>query len=379
VFRAAGLDFANFTETTPQELPVAPADQVRAWKGPHPKVPNTELTVEIASWHGRITRTRVAPPWAKPNPRPKTGSSTELSELYAIAITVIVLLSALVFARRNWKLGRIDRKGALRVAAARFSLAMVAWVGSVHAVPSTDMVGLISRAAADWLFSAAMLWLVYLALEPAVRARWPHSLVTWNRALAGRWLDPQVASHVLIGAAVGCLIWQTFTLSDVWLGPKNILNSYGGLFYAEGARHWIGGTAGCLGGALRIGLTFFFALFILRMLLRRDWLAAAVATVFGIFMEGGVINSHNWQLRAVVYALVYFTIFIVLMRFGLIATISAVFFINSFNALTVGLDWKAWYVPYGLATMMLLVAITGIAFWRSLGSRGLLGDAGEAG
>jgi hypothetical protein len=29
--------------------------------------------------------------------------------------------------------------------------------------------------------------------------------------------------------------------------------------------------------------------------------------------------------------------------------------------------------------MMLLVAITGMAFWRSLGSRGLLGDAGEAG
>ena len=49
----------------------------------------------------------------------------------------------------------------------------------------------------------AALALLYIALEPLVRARWPHSIVTWNRLLAGRWLDAQVGSHILIGATVG--------------------------------------------------------------------------------------------------------------------------------------------------------------------------------
>jgi hypothetical protein len=50
VFRAAWLDMARFTETAPTLLPQSASDRVRAWKGPHPKLPNTELTVEIASW-----------------------------------------------------------------------------------------------------------------------------------------------------------------------------------------------------------------------------------------------------------------------------------------------------------------------------------------
>jgi hypothetical protein len=44
----------------------------------------------------------------------------------------------------------------------------------------------------DWLLWGAGFWLLYLALEPAVRAHWPHSIVTWNRILAGRWKDAQV-------------------------------------------------------------------------------------------------------------------------------------------------------------------------------------------
>ena len=39
VFRAAGLDMAGFTETTPEHLPTHPFDQWHAWKGPHPENP----------------------------------------------------------------------------------------------------------------------------------------------------------------------------------------------------------------------------------------------------------------------------------------------------------------------------------------------------
>src|SRR5579872_2079248 len=120
VFRAAGLDFAAFTETTPVELPRSPADQLRAWKGPHPVLPNTEVTVEIASWRGRITHARVAPPWAKPVAKVQYSSEGRFRVIYTDLLNVIPVLVAIVFARRNWKLGRIDRQGALRLAAMRF-------------------------------------------------------------------------------------------------------------------------------------------------------------------------------------------------------------------------------------------------------------------
>lgn len=58
VFRAAGLDMATFTQTTPQNLPMRPFDEWHAWLGPS-KIPTTQLLVEVASWKGQITRVHV--------------------------------------------------------------------------------------------------------------------------------------------------------------------------------------------------------------------------------------------------------------------------------------------------------------------------------
>jgi hypothetical protein len=321
----------------------------------------------------------VEPPWSKPDPHPNTPRPTRLADLYPTIVSVTILAIAAVFARRNWKLGRVDRRGALRIALAEIVLSGIQWLSSVHAVASDDMIGLFTHAAGLWLFSAAVVWLVYLAAEPAIRARWPHALVTWNRVLAGRWTDAQVMSHALIGAAIGCALWQVFKLADMVVGSKDRLISPGSLHYITGPRHWIGAQAGCLDHALVIGLTFFFGLFVLRTLLKRDWMAAVAATLLGIFLEGGLVNAQDWQVKAALYAVVYFTIFVVLLRFGLLVMVSAIFFTNSFNGLSLGFDWTTWYAPYGIATMTLLGGIAGFAFWKSLGSRGLIGDeAAEA-
>ena len=66
-----------------------------------------------------------------------------------------------------------------------------------------------------------MIWLLYIALEPAVRARWPHAILTWSRVLAGRWQDAQVAAHVLYGALVGLIIAAFFLAANwfqIWRG-----------------------------------------------------------------------------------------------------------------------------------------------------------------
>ena len=43
---------------------------------------------------------------------------------------------------------------------------------------------------------------------------------------------------------------------------------------------------------------------------------------------------------------------------------AAVFFIDSFNLISLGADWKTWYAPAGLATFFLLLGIAIFAFWR---------------
>jgi hypothetical protein len=44
-------------------------------------------------------------------------------------------------------------------------------------------------AAGQALTFAGLLWLIYIALEPFVRRRWPHMLVSWTRLLSGAFGD----------------------------------------------------------------------------------------------------------------------------------------------------------------------------------------------
>ena len=376
VFRAAGLDMAAFSETAPTLLPPSASDQLRAWKGPHPRLPQTELTMEIASWKGRITRAQLIYPYSRGAGGGQLSWPAQLRNYAIQFLPVLAALAVALLARRNWKQERVDRQGALRVAIARFVLGMVAWAGYMHPVPNAGIKDLLLASVGNWLLSAAIMWVMYLALEPAARARWPHAMVTWNRALAGRWLDPQVNGHILIGAALGSLLWMVFKIVALFLQlPKGDVTTDVSLYFTLGTRQWIGGHAGNLEESLWLGLTIFLAIFGLRQLLRHQLLAALGASLLFTMTEDAVTQSTDWLVMTAVFAAIYMLLIFVLLRLGLVAIIALVFFIKAWNAMSLGTDWKAWYAPSGLATMLLLLGIACFAFWRSLGSRELL--AGE--
>ena len=368
VFRAAGLDLAKFTETPPKFAPLGAADRLRAWKGPHPKIPNLDLTVEMASWKGRVTTVHVQNVWKDEAAAPSGASvGNQIRGIVLLLLAAITVLACVLLARRNWRMGRIDRKGALRIGVARFFLGMVMWLGTVHAIPSSDIIGMAFASLAGWLLWGVGFWLLYLALEPSVRAHWPHSLVTWNRLLAGRWSDAQVCSHILIGAAVGAVVWVTASTLDYYSGIGMAIDP--GLGAALGTRHWLAAHAGTLVGALFAGMLLFFALTGLRQLVKKDWVAAILASVFFTFVNVTGTNPVNWKVKSVIYLFMFAALLLVLLRYGLVTIISAAFFIDTFDALGLGGDWKAWYAPAGLATLTLLLGIALYAFWRSLGTR----------
>jgi serine/threonine-protein kinase len=290
--------------------------------------------------------------------------------MVAIAAFFVILM-----ARRNWTLGRADRMGAFHIALASFLLQAVAWAGTFHAAADMAILKLFLNAVADWLLGAAVLWFAYLALEPELRARWPHSIVTWNRVLAGRWRDAQVGSHILIGATAGLGIWIFFKAVVIIVSrhiqPVDWDVSLGGLL---GARHWIGVHAAGANDGLETGLFVFMTIFAMRQFLRRELFAAlAAAALFTMSLED--VRGPEWWLIGLIYLLAVSALIYVLLRFGLVATIAAVFFIDALNNMVLGTDLNAWYIPSSIATFLLLLGIAVFAFWRSLGGRALIEES----
>jgi len=371
VFHAAGLDTAAFTEIPATFVPAGASSEAHSWKGPHPRIPGLNLTVDLASWKGRITQVAIHFDWPK-TAAPASLAGTLVSRvrgLVLLALSAVGLLSVVLLARRNWKLGHVDRKGALRIGIARCLLGLVAWIGTVHPVPDEPMIGFFLASCAAWLMWGAVLALLYVALEPLVRARWPHSIVTWNRLLAGRWLDAQVGSHILIGATVGATVWVAAQGFGDWQNPG--MDTLGGIASTLGTRQWLAAHAVVMEGSLFFGLLVFFSICGLRRMVRKDVPAAILAALLLVLSSGNVFTSPNWKLDAAISIGVYSVLVFVLLRLGLVATIAAVFFLDSFNLISLGADWKAWYAPAGLATFLLLLGIAIFAFWRSLGSHEL--------
>ncbi len=62
------------------------------------------------------------------------------------------------------------------------------------------------------LFYAFTVMWIYLALEPQVRRRWPHTLISWTSLMTSRWKDPIVGRDVLLVLRWACRggssIWQ---------------------------------------------------------------------------------------------------------------------------------------------------------------------------
>jgi serine/threonine-protein kinase len=257
------------------------------------------------------------------------------------------------------------------VAAARFLLAALAWIGTVHAIPESRMLSLSFQQLGDCMLGAGLLWVLYIALEPELRAGWPHSVVTWNRILAGRWKDAQVGAHILIGAAAGVLIWVGAELADVFFGSRQV-GADGGLDVTLGTRRWLAVHIGTLGGLMIIAFALFLVIFGIRRLVKKNLLAAILASALLVVLNNPAQLAEHWQTSVPVYFVLFAVLIFVLLRHGLVALFAAIFFVNSCGKIVLGADWTTWYAPYGLATLALLVGIALFAFRQSLGSRALL-------
>jgi serine/threonine-protein kinase len=376
LFKAVGYDPAGFTETTPAWVPLVASDVRKAWKGPAPGLPDTEVRVEAASMGGKIAAVKVVFPWSKPRreaAKAATGGAL-VGSLVMIGLNCLAVLFGLIFAVRNLRKNRGDKKGALRLAIFSGLLTLVAWLGSAHHVAEPAEWNLFSNSAEDAVFGGVAFWVLYLALEPAVRARWPQALVTWNRLLAGKFGDAQLGAHVLTGAFIGLLL-RVFLSSLGWADYRRdhvpFSNNTSG---SENVLAWIGTNAQTVQGALATGFVVSFTIFGFRALWKNDYLAAgSTAVMFAFISNGGIWNHPNPVIEAFLLLGIFFALALILVKMGMVCTAVTIFFINTPDRINLGWGPGAWYLGYGLATIALLAAIAVYAFWRSIGER-TLGD-----
>jgi serine/threonine-protein kinase len=216
LFAEAGLDVDDFAPVEPEWNPASYAKRSAAWEGVYPDSAATLIRVEAASYRGRPIAFRIIEPWTTPSRmdfpaadapgRPTGKVFSPIAAVMHIAANVLAILGGALLARRNLRLGRGDRRGAFRLALYMFSLVMLHWVFGAHHVPESSEVDLFFGALYRAFFTFALAWLFYVALEPYVRRVWPEMMISWIRLLDGRFRDPLVGRHVLMGCMVGALL-----------------------------------------------------------------------------------------------------------------------------------------------------------------------------
>ena len=140
LFAAAGLDFARFSPSAPRWLPSEPFDARADWDGAYASSPDVPIHVAAASWRGRPVSFEVLGPWSLPERMQEQAQAAGLviSNYGALVFILSAWAAALFLARRNLRLGRGDRRGAIRIATFVFSGVVLSWVFSAHHVPSQD-------------------------------------------------------------------------------------------------------------------------------------------------------------------------------------------------------------------------------------------------
>ena len=330
----AGLDPTHLQSVEPQTIPPVFADARAAWRAADELPP---VRIEAASLQGW-------PVWLLVRSDRGGEATAPSAPSAAIYVTLAILLMAGIVARRNLRLERGDRAGAFRVGAFGGFVSIVGFglLGSVRSVePTAVFLGFCVT-----LFFSLAFWLTYLALEPIVRRRWPDTLASWTRLLAGRFLDPLLGRDLLLGvlAGVGLALFEltgrliTGIDSGQWMIPPDLL----------------------LGGWVALLL-----LAVLRQLLRSTW--AAVLVTLGLT---GVMFGDLSTPTGVALTLPFMAIVLgVVIRLGLLsaATALTVHHLLAHTFMTTHLT--AWYADSAVAGILATLALAAWGFYAAIGAR----------
>ena len=370
LFEEAGLDLAAFTSQPPARVPPYYSDSRAAWKGTFPNQPEIPITVEAASFKGKVVSFEIFGAWNQPGTMQPFQQTLGIKILGIFLITVMIslVLVAVLLAIKNLRGGYSDRKGGGRLAVYVFMVLMISWIFRAHHYAAFDEFDLFIMGVEFAFFPTVVLWLCYAALEPYVRRWWPHRIVSWSRLLAGDLRDPLVGRDILIGGVFGVALAVLLFVKGVvpvWLGrtrsPVTVnVDSLLGVREAIGEFFFT-----TISYILLIGLSYMFVLVVLYLILRRkDWLVSLVAwlLVTIVFGLGGKSLLGNLLFSAILSIL----LLLVATRFGLLALVASQFFLRLLITFPLTTDFSVWYASSTIFALVAGLAVAAYAAYVSL-------------
>ena len=377
LFAAAGLDADQFKSVPPQWTPLAATDARAAWEGIWPGHPELPLRVEAASYRGKPVYFSLISPWTKPDrmdaEQVTTGELIELTITYIVFFSIVTL--GVVMARSNVRSGRSDRRGATRLALLVFVSLAGVYVMAAHHVPGLPELGILFTAVALGLMVGTTVWLLYVALEPHVRRRWPDSLISWGRVLAGQLRDPVVGRDLLLGILAGVFLAAASRVQELlpgWMG-KIALPPQSNMDFDSltGLRDLIGSIPAYVAIYVFLSLLFFFIFFLIRLVLRKEWLAVVVVlSLVSLFAAWG----DNHPVLNTIYVLVIFgTALAVLVRFGLFALVVTLCANAVLRGYLLTTHLSAWYAEPTFFVFFVFLAAAIFGFYTSTAGKSLFG------
>jgi hypothetical protein len=378
----AGLDPGALRPSSHPWLPPVFADTVAVFDGAFPQEPTIPLRVEGAAYAGRPVAFRVRGPWETEGPPVRSLATALIAATYVVLAPVLVL--GILLARRNLRLGRGDRRGAFRIAAFVFSCRLLyALLRYGHARSPLEAWQLFTHAAGGALFGGAAVWILYVALEPYVRRRWPEALVSWSRLLSGRFRDPLIGRDLLVAAVAAAVTTLLFGLTlhlPIWRGtPATPLPLEAYLGFLPGPSRvlaWLFGFVAAVAVIYSLMNVLLFAL--LRSLLRRT--AAAAGALWLLWMAvlsstlpqltGGPPSADALLLLAVVNSVPIF----LLVRHGLLAMTLYYLMSTLLIESSAVMHFRAWYAAPAVFLCALVAGLIGWGLYASLSARPLRWD-----
>jgi hypothetical protein len=378
LFSAADLDATNLHGVASEWTPLVWGDSRAAWTRTLPGRADITERIEAAAYRGKPVYFDVIYPWEKP-PRdipfvPTTHEKLAILILATLFLGLIVASTLVV--RRNLKLKRGDTRGALRLGTFVLVTFLIVWLLRAHHVTSPGEFDITFIALSWALLYSGLATIFYLALEPYVRRKDPHTLIAWSRLLAGQWRDPLVGRDLLIGTVYGTVL-TLFESADNFLLPL-----FGKLPPAPGilATESLKGVLPSIGLLLHFTLIFllyalliFFLLFLLRLVVRKDWIAAIVIVILG----AGTNTGGDYPLVTfIASAVIWLSILLILKRFGLLVLIVGLVVQNVLQVFPVTYRLSQWYAAPGLAGVLAIAALAIYGFYTALAGKPIFsGDA----
>jgi hypothetical protein len=392
----AGLSIERFSPAPSRWIPPAYADTRAAWAGAYPDRPDVPIRVEAAAALGKPVYFEILAPWTGPRneERQQGNTSGERVGLYMRSIVgPSLIVVALLLALRNLRLGRGDRRGAIRL-----SLFVLAAGGLSNALATGDL-QVLSRGQALVMFVPAFAWVLYIALEPHLRRLWPETMIGWSRLLAGGVRDPLVGRDVLIGVLVAIgnvLALALHALVRGWLGrPPQFpvgasSNPFDGM--AASSDLLLGGRfalSRIVGSVMSIPawsgtMLTFLLLLVLYVLLRRRSLAIAAMilalTVTYIVTHGGWLLASAPAdhfapsvIDIALFAAVQTVVVLVAVRFGLLTMLVASFGSLLLTLMPITIDSALPYASSSRLIVATVIALAAYGWHTALAGRPMFG------